>query len=116
MVIPRERGLVRLYIQLNEIKPDAASGRADRSKITPDVIFKAAQKIIAPYQLRYNYCDWWTAYQVCFVILPTPLLPLMLNHHPTRSANACRPPSLSTTASSSRATPCTRTRPRRAKA
>ncbi|KAK8188276.1 FAD binding domain-containing protein [Phyllosticta capitalensis] len=71
MVIPRERGLVRLYIQLNEIKPDAASGRADRSKITPDVIFKAAQKIIAPYQLRYNYCDWWTAYQIGQRVSPT---------------------------------------------
>ncbi|KAK7521413.1 FAD binding domain-containing protein [Phyllosticta citriasiana] len=55
MVIPRERGL---------IVPDAASGRADRSKITPDIIFKAAQKILSPYQLRYNYCDWWTAYQI----------------------------------------------------
>ncbi|KAK7518441.1 uncharacterized protein IWZ02DRAFT_456610 [Phyllosticta citriasiana] len=64
MVIPRERGLVRLYIQLKEIVPDAASGRADRSKITPDIIFKAAQKILSPYQLRYNYCDWWTAYQI----------------------------------------------------
>ncbi|KAL5383374.1 hypothetical protein DPSP01_006059 [Paraphaeosphaeria sporulosa] len=63
MVIPRENKLVRLYIQLTEIKPDA-SGRADRSQITPDTIIKAAQKIIAPYQLTYKYCDWWTAYQI----------------------------------------------------
>ncbi|KAH7062968.1 FAD binding domain-containing protein [Paraphoma chrysanthemicola] len=63
MVIPRENKLVRLYIQLTEIKPDA-SGRADRSKITPDTIIKAAQKIIAPYSLTYEYCDWWTAYQI----------------------------------------------------
>jgi hypothetical protein len=63
MVIPRENKLVRLYIQLNEIKPDA-SGRADRSQITPDTIIKAAQKIIAPYNLTYQYCDWWTAYQI----------------------------------------------------
>lgn len=63
MVIPRENKLVRLYIQLTEIKPDA-SGRADRSKITPDTIIKAAQKIIAPYKLTYEYCDWWTAYQI----------------------------------------------------
>ncbi|KAJ4360163.1 uncharacterized protein N0V89_000723 [Didymosphaeria variabile] len=63
MVIPRENKLVRLYIQLTEIKPDA-SGRADRSKITPDTIIKAAQKIIAPYKLSYEYCDWWTAYQI----------------------------------------------------
>ncbi|KAF2029758.1 hypothetical protein EK21DRAFT_67138 [Setomelanomma holmii] len=63
MVIPRENKLVRFYIQLTEIKPDA-SGRADRSKITPDTIIKAAQRIIAPYKLTYEYCDWWTAYQI----------------------------------------------------
>ncbi|KAF2748808.1 phenol 2-monooxygenase [Sporormia fimetaria CBS 119925] len=63
MVIPRENKLVRLYIQLTEVKPDA-SGRADRSKITPEIIIKAAQKIIAPYKLTYEYCDWWTAYQI----------------------------------------------------
>jgi len=55
--------LVRLYIQLTEIKPDA-SGRADRSQIVPDTILKAAQKIISPYKLTYEYCDWWTAYQI----------------------------------------------------
>lgn len=63
MVIPRENKLVRLYIQLTEIKPDAG-GRADRSKITPDTIIKAAQKIIAPYNLSYEVCHWWTAYQI----------------------------------------------------
>ncbi|KAH6205231.1 hypothetical protein HBI42_165500 [Parastagonospora nodorum] len=63
MVIPRENKLVRLYIQLTEIKPDA-SGRADRSQITPDTIIRAAQKILAPYTLAYEYCDWWTAYQI----------------------------------------------------
>lgn len=63
MVIPRENKLVRLYIQLTEIKPDS-SGRADRSKITPETIMKAAQRIIAPYKLTYKYCDWWTAYQI----------------------------------------------------
>ena len=64
MVIPRENKLVRLYIQLTEIAPDA-TGRADRSKITPETILKSAQRIISPYKLSYEYCDWWTAYQVC---------------------------------------------------
>ena len=63
MVIPRENKLVRLYIQLTEIKPDS-SGRADRSQITPTTIIEAAQRIIAPYHLTYQYCDWWTAYQI----------------------------------------------------
>ncbi|KAL1621292.1 hypothetical protein SLS56_009286 [Neofusicoccum ribis] len=63
MVIPRERGLVRLYIQLKEVVPDA-SGRADRSKITPELILKAAQRIISPYKLTHDYCEWWTGYQI----------------------------------------------------
>lgn len=63
MVIPRERDLVRLYIQLTEVKPDE-TGRTDRSKITPDAILKAAQKIIQPYTLSYEYCEWYTGYQV----------------------------------------------------
>ena len=65
MVIPRENRLVRLYIQLKEVTPDA-SGRADRSKITPALIFGAAQRIMHPYKIDYEHCDWWTAYQVCF--------------------------------------------------
>ena len=63
MVIPREKKLVRLYIQLKEVTPDA-NGRADKSKITPSTILGAAQKILSPYKLDYEYCDWWTAYQV----------------------------------------------------
>jgi hypothetical protein len=62
MVIPRENRLVRLYIQLKEVS--AGGGRVDRSQITPEFIFRAAQKIIAPYKLEYHYCDWWTAYQI----------------------------------------------------
>lgn len=56
MVIPRENKLVRLYIQLTAVS--AGGGRVDRSKITPEIIFKAAQKILSPYKLDYHYCDW----------------------------------------------------------
>jgi phenol 2-monooxygenase len=28
------------------------------------IILKAAQKIMSPYKLAYDYCDWWTAYQI----------------------------------------------------
>ncbi|KAI1842986.1 hypothetical protein JX266_010839 [Neoarthrinium moseri] len=62
MIIPRENKLVRLYIQLTEVSVDG--GRIDRSKITPEIIFNAARKIISPYKLDYHYCDWWTAYQI----------------------------------------------------
>ena len=47
MMVPREDKLVRIYCQLNEIKPDQ-DGRLDRSKVTPSVILKAAQKILHP--------------------------------------------------------------------
>ncbi|PGG95582.1 hypothetical protein AJ79_09972 [Helicocarpus griseus UAMH5409] len=63
MIIPRENKLVRLYIQLKEVAV-GEGGRADRTKITPDVILKSAQNIMAPYKLAYSYCDWWTAYQI----------------------------------------------------
>jgi phenol 2-monooxygenase (NADPH) len=28
------------------------------------MILKSAQKILQPYTLKYEYCDWWTAYQI----------------------------------------------------
>lgn len=65
MVIPRENKLVRLYIQMTTTeKIGEASSRADRSKINPELILQAAQKIIAPYKLTYRTLDWWTAYQI----------------------------------------------------
>ena len=63
MVIPRENKLVRLYIQLKEV--NSTGQQVDRSKITPEMILKSAQTIMSPYNLTYDYCDWWTAYQVC---------------------------------------------------
>lgn len=62
MIIPRENKLVRLYIQLNEV--NSATQQLDRSTITPEILLKAAQKIMSPYDLAYHYCDWWTAYQI----------------------------------------------------
>lgn len=66
MVIPRENKLVRLYIQLTTTEKigDSAGARVDRSKITPQTILQAAQRIIAPYKLDYRKLDWWTAYQI----------------------------------------------------
>ncbi|KAI9843805.1 MAG: hypothetical protein M1837_006065 [Sclerophora amabilis] len=62
MVIPRENKLVRLYIQITET---TESGEPiDRATINPKVILTSAQNILRPYKLRYEYCDWWTAYQI----------------------------------------------------
>ncbi|KAK4986753.1 hypothetical protein LTR66_007786 [Elasticomyces elasticus] len=63
MVIPRENKLVRLYIQLTTTEKGAGT-KFDRSKITPEDILQAAQRIMAPYKIAYRYCDWWTAYQI----------------------------------------------------
>ncbi len=49
MVIPRENKLVRLYIQLTEV--NSGGQQVDRSQITPEIILKAAQKILSPYKL-----------------------------------------------------------------
>jgi hypothetical protein len=65
MIIPRERGLVRLYIQLTDIRP-ARGERFDKSMGSPSLIFDAAKKILQPYSLSYDYLEWWTIYQVSY--------------------------------------------------
>lgn len=82
MVIPREKGMVRFYIQLKEVPRDtatktnseyvggkkdektASAGRIDRSKITPEMILKTAQDIMKPYKLEMSDLDWYTGYQI----------------------------------------------------
>lgn len=84
MVIPRERDLVRLYIQLKEIDRDPLTktasefaggngaanettktkGRVDRSKITPEVILKNAKDIFSPFEFDMTDLDWYTGYQI----------------------------------------------------
>ncbi|KAJ5611359.1 FAD binding domain-containing protein [Penicillium lagena] len=64
MVIPRENKLVRLYIQLQATENAQGGNKADRSRITPEIILQSAQRIMHPYKLTYSYCDWWTAYQI----------------------------------------------------
>ena len=63
MVIPRERELVRLYIQLAHLSPGKRN-RFDRSKGNPETIFETARQILHPYEISYEYCEWWTVYQV----------------------------------------------------
>jgi len=75
MVIPRENGLVRLYIQLREVDHHEAAGdntlpnggakkRVDRSKISADHILATAKKIFYPYSLESAETHWFTAYQI----------------------------------------------------
>ncbi|KAF7903981.1 hypothetical protein EAF00_001315 [Botryotinia globosa] len=61
MVIPRENKLVRLYIQITTTE---IGSEIDRWSINPKMILDSAQKIMAPYKIDYEHCDWWTAYQI----------------------------------------------------
>ncbi|KAI4746357.1 phenol 2-monooxygenase [Aureobasidium sp. EXF-12298] len=62
MTLPRENGLVRFYVQLGE--SSVRGSDLDRSKVTPDDIIKIARKILQPYTLDYNHCDWFSVYTV----------------------------------------------------
>ncbi|KAI4765083.1 phenol 2-monooxygenase [Aureobasidium sp. EXF-12344] len=62
MTLPRENGLVRFYVQLGE--SSVRGSDFDRSKVTPDDIIKIARKILQPYTLDYNHCDWFSVYTV----------------------------------------------------
>ncbi|KAK4048986.1 hypothetical protein OIO90_005621 [Microbotryomycetes sp. JL221] len=62
MVIPQERDLVRLYIQLPvKVKPGEY---LDRSKVTPDSILESARAILHPYTLDTEHIEWFTGYHI----------------------------------------------------
>ncbi|KAJ6119773.1 hypothetical protein N7523_004053 [Penicillium sp. IBT 18751x] len=60
MTVPRERKLVRLYIELHE-RADTETVRKS-SRYSLEGLFQIAEKIIKPYKLSSNYCDWWSIY------------------------------------------------------
>ncbi|CAD0115127.1 unnamed protein product, partial [Aureobasidium uvarum] len=62
MILPRENGLVRFYVQLGE--SDSQGSDFDRSKVTPDDVINIAREILQPYTLEYNHCDWFSVYTV----------------------------------------------------
>ena len=63
LLIPRERKLVRIYVQLTDIKK-ADGTETERSTITSEKILEAAKRIIQPYTLNWGYIEWWAVYQV----------------------------------------------------
>lgn len=64
LVIPRERGLVRLYVQLAPKDTIESTQKSTRIIYTPADFLAAANQVIAPYTIRYTYFDWWTVFQV----------------------------------------------------
>ncbi|KAJ8473756.1 hypothetical protein ONZ51_g7682 [Trametes cubensis] len=67
-IIPRERDLVRVYVQQPDdsefINPE--TGRADKTRASPEKILEQANKIMRPYRIDINdgLVDWWTVYVV----------------------------------------------------
>ena len=62
-MIPRENRIVRFYVQLLNPNTDL-DVPAVKASYTIDSILKRAQRIFSPYELTYDYCDWWSVYQV----------------------------------------------------
>lgn len=59
MMIPRERKLVRVYVELS---PEA-SGRY-RAERNPDVLMEQVATIMQPYTIKANHIEWSTTYTV----------------------------------------------------
>ncbi|KAH9812340.1 FAD binding domain-containing protein [Melampsora americana] len=73
MVIPRERNLVRFYVQLkleqaggtrSQSNPQSQSQHVQREEATLEICQARARKIFEPYQLDFKYVDWFSVYQI----------------------------------------------------
>ncbi|KFA68905.1 hypothetical protein S40285_08992 [Stachybotrys chlorohalonatus IBT 40285] len=67
LIIPRERGLSRVYVPYHEVNTDDESNKADRfdrSEVTLSKIKAIAQRMFHPYKFDFKICEWWSAYQV----------------------------------------------------
>ncbi|KIK79749.1 hypothetical protein PAXRUDRAFT_36365 [Paxillus rubicundulus Ve08.2h10] len=64
MIIPREGDTVRLYIQLSDTDVvDPASGRVDKSRMSPEKLLEVARRTFYPFELRNpQEIEWWTIY------------------------------------------------------
>ncbi|CZT22165.1 related to phenol 2-monooxygenase [Ramularia collo-cygni] len=61
LLIPRELGLVRVYVQLPD---DYILRKGYEPEEGVSDIMSTARKILAPYTMDYKYCDWFTIYAV----------------------------------------------------
>ncbi|KAK7729481.1 hypothetical protein SLS57_001967 [Botryosphaeria dothidea] len=60
LIIPRERNLTRLYI---ELKPESRTGTS-RDELTQEFVMHRAQEIMDPFHLRWKTVEWFGRYQV----------------------------------------------------
>ncbi|KAF7342168.1 3-(3-hydroxy-phenyl)propionate hydroxylase [Mycena venus] len=61
LIVPRERNLVRFYIQMGKLQPGE---KLDASAQSPEKIIESARKIIAPYTLECPQVEWWSVYEI----------------------------------------------------
>jgi phenol 2-monooxygenase len=79
LIVPRERNLVRFYIQLGTLQPGEKLVRIvfnlnqethrldlgqDASSQSPEKIIESARKILAPYTLECPEVEWWSVYEI----------------------------------------------------
>ncbi|EKG22104.1 Monooxygenase FAD-binding protein [Macrophomina phaseolina MS6] len=60
LIIPRERNLTRLYI---ELKPESR-GSTSRDELTQEFVMNRAQEIMDPFHLKWKTVEWFGRYQV----------------------------------------------------
>ncbi|KAL2786246.1 FAD binding domain-containing protein [Aspergillus keveii] len=63
MTAPRENRLVRFYLQLTG-GSDLEKKALEQTEESPDAIIQLAQRIMKPYSLTYEHCDWWSIYPI----------------------------------------------------
>ncbi|KAG0140008.1 hypothetical protein CROQUDRAFT_84681 [Cronartium quercuum f. sp. fusiforme G11] len=61
MIIPREKDLIRLYIQIPQPEPGKRPNRAD---VTPEKLMTAAKAIFEPYTINIPKIEWFTCYEI----------------------------------------------------
>ena len=62
LIIPREGGyMVRLYIELDELKADE---RASDRNVSPEILEQRARAILAPFRFEVRHVAWWSAYEI----------------------------------------------------
>ncbi len=62
LIIPREGGyLVRLYIELDEVKDKEMPGDAT---VTPEKLTEVANMILHPYRVEVKEVGWWSVYEI----------------------------------------------------
>ncbi|KAJ7263918.1 FAD binding domain-containing protein [Mycena rebaudengoi] len=61
LIVPRERNLVRFYIQMGALQPGE---KLDAKAQSPDKIIESARKILYPYTLECPEVEWWSVYEI----------------------------------------------------